>query len=408
MAGLLAADFYVQESKAYIKSCMLSTLRKCKPPSQPPTQPTVLLIKVPQEPLTMGFYPTLLLGPSGCGKTTLLESIATTLSPTAPVVLVRMRLPGTQPEGRGAFSTRDGKTLMDATASQIFSQIGFPVRRSFIGGALARGFTLLGEITKVEHSPETSDRLVAALLMLFEVCEELKLEREKTMPPLDAAPVLLFDEVQDLIKDERLRRAGGQIVLDMLGALLVGYCMDRKAVRAVIAGSSAELNFAFSTSGPLNAVRWEDFDLEDPPEAAVCTALVAKGYNLEEACSMTQLCGTRLRLLQAPLTRGASTHSAAEFLRKARAKGRAALAGIFSQLSPADAKLLAKVLDGIEACDALKGAGMRPVKEGLPPALKHFDLAPLLFVDREHALFFQSQLVKNTWGEVRQSYVYLT
>jgi hypothetical protein len=83
------------------------------------------------------------------------------------------------------------------------------------------------------------------------VSEELQRERQRTMDPLDAAPMLLFDEVQDLVKDARLARAGGRLILSVLGTLLVSYGVDRRAVRAMVTGSSAEVAFAFEECSPL-------------------------------------------------------------------------------------------------------------------------------------------------------------
>ena len=398
IAAALVVDHYVHESTAFIKLRMLATLRECKLPASLPPTPTVVLPT--QRPFLLGFLPVLLLGPSGCGKSTLLGCIASSLLTPAPIVLVRMRLPSSQASGYAPDS--DAKALMDAAAMQLYPQIGFPGRRSIVADILSRVFILRDEHTKLELLHESRDRLVAALHLLFEVCEELKLERQKSMSPRDAAPVLLFDEVQDLIKDERLKRAGGQIVLDLLWSLLIGYCVERQAVRAVIAGSSVELHFAFAASTPLRDPRWECFDLEDPDHGAVISALQAGGYSAEEAHSMTNLCGTRLRLLQGPLTRGKKDVSAADFLSKAHSEGRAAFASIFSKLSAADAKLLAKLLDDIEACDSGQGAAKRPVN--LPAALHHVDTSLILYVNRERKFYFQSQLHRRTWAQVRDEY----
>ena len=261
LAAGLALDFYLHESPTHIRRRMLRTLRSCRPPAALPPAPA-LLLPVPQRPLPLDFLPRLLLGKSGCGKSTLLGTIATTLPAPAPVVLVQMRLPATLPSEGADAPPNEARVLLDATARQVFSQIGFPLRRSLIGGALSRVFTLWGGRMQAELSTtETSDRLVLALYMLFEACEALKLKRQKTMAPLDAAPVLLFDGLQDLIKDARLARAGGRMVLSLLGALLVSYCVDRRAVRAVVTGSSAELCFAFEERSPLRGARWDCYTL---------------------------------------------------------------------------------------------------------------------------------------------------
>ena len=412
LAAGLALDFYLHESPTHIRRRMLRTLRSCRPPAALPPAPA-LLLPVPQRPLPLDFLPRLLLGPSGCGKSTLLGTIATTLPAPAPVVLVRMRLPATLPSEGADAPPKEARVLLDATARQVFSQIGFPLRRSLIGGALSRGFTLRGERMQAELSTtETSDRLVLALHMLFEVCEALKQERQKTMPPLDAAPVLLFDEVQDLIKDERLARAGGRMVLSLLGALLVNYCVDRRAVRAVVAGSSAELYFAFEERSPLRGARWDCYTLPDPEVRATTAALVARGYSEEEARGIVDLCGTRLRLLRGPLTFGAAVLSFDEFSRSAAALGSAAFASVFARLGRDDAAVLGRLLDSIEACEAAaEGAGgrgtdaARPVKGMLTGGLQHLDMAPILYIDRSRKLSFQSLLHRRMWARLRSEYV---
>jgi hypothetical protein len=414
VCGLLALDFYLHESPSHIKRRMLRALRSCHPPATLPPAPE-LLLPVSQRPLPLGFLPRLLLGPSGCGKSTLLGTIATTLPTPAPVVLVRMRLPATLSSGGADAPPKEARVLLDATARQVYSQIGFPLRRSFVGGALSRGFTLWGERTQAELSTsETSDRLVLALHMLFEVCEALKQERQKTMAPLDAAPVLLFDEVQDLIKDARLARAGGRMVLSLLGALLVNYCVDRRAVRAVVAGSSAELYFAFEERSPLRGARWDCYTLPDPEVHATTAALAARGYSLEEARGIVDLCGTRLRLLGGPLTFGAAVLSFDEFSRSAAAIGSSAFASVFHRLSSVDAAALGGLLDSIEACEAAaEGAGgrsadalaARPVKDMLPGGLQHMDVAPILYIGRSRELSFQSQLHRRMWAQLRSKYM---
>jgi energy-coupling factor transporter ATP-binding protein EcfA2 len=414
LAAGLALDFYLHESPTHIKRHMLRTLRSSRPPAALPPAPA-LLLPVPQRPLPLAFLPRLLLGPSGCGKSTLLGTIATTLPAPAPVVLVRMRLPATLPSEGGADAPpKEARVLLDAAARQVFSQIGFPLRRSLIGGALSRGFTLWGERMQAELSTtETSDRLVLALYMLFEACEALKLERQKTMAPLDAAPVLLFDGVQDLIKDARLARAGGRMVLSLLGTLLVSYCVDRRAVRAVVAGSSAELCFAFEDCSPLRGARWDCYTRPDPEVRATTAALVARGYSEEEARGIVDLCGTRLRLLGGPLAFGAAVLSFDEFSRSAAALGSATFASAFHRLSLADAAALGRLLDSIEACDvAAEGAGgrsadtaARPVKQMLTEGLQHLDMAPILYFDRNRELSFQSLLHRRTWARLRGRYV---
>ena len=414
VCGALALDFYLHESPTHIRRRMLRSLRACRPPTLP-LAPTALL-PVPQRPVTPGFIPSLIIGPSGCGKSTLLGSIAAGLPTATPIVVVRMRLPSLQPSGAAdaaAAPEREAPPLMDETARQIFSQVGFPLRRSFIGSALSRGFRLQAGPVQAELSVvDTTSRLVLALRMLFDVSEELQRERQRTMDPLDAAPVLLFDEVQDLVKDARLARAGGRLILSVLGTLLVSYGVDRRAMRAVVTGSSAEVAFAFEECSPLRGARWECHSLLDPEDGATCAALEARGYSAEEAQGMVDLCGTRMRLLERPLLRGAAGCSYAEFLRGADETGGAAFASVFDRLDRDDAALLGRLLDSIEACEAAaEGAGgrsseaARPVKKMLTGGLQHLDMAPIFYIDRSRELSFQSLLHRRMWARLRSKYV---
>lgn len=422
----LALDFYAHESPSHIRRRMLRTLRVCRlPPSVPAARPA--LLPVAQAPLTLGVLPRMLLGPTGCGKSTLLEELArgALAAPVpAPTVLVRLRLPSVERAaeiaevGAGADAGSAGagailsssRELMDSAALQFYEQIGFPLRRSLLGSVFSRGFIFMGQRTQAELAVatmrETRARLVGALEMLFSVCAQVRDERVAAgMSALDAAPVLLFDEVQDLIKDSRLKRAGGDLVFHMLGTLIVAYAVDRKAVRVAVAGSSAELDFAFGASTAARGNRWDYFALADPSAAAVAGALEQRGYTSGEARDMIALCGTRLRLLQGPLEKGSAAVRATDYLAEFAARGHASISNLFEPLDHASAARLAGVLDGIAAADAGAAGSARPKKSALPAGLREADISSALYVDLARQLFFQSQLQARAWAAHRGAYV---
>ena len=425
LGALLAADYYFHESRGRIRREMLHKLRGCRlPPTVSTARP--LLLRTPQPPLVLGFRPRMLLGPTGCGKSTLLDCIArdavegdaSAARPPAPAVLMKLRLPSSDPLiAAGGGAPVSSRVLMDSAAGQFYSQIGYPRRRSYFGAALSRGFTLQGSFSKGEldaAASASSVRLVIALETLFSVCAELQRERMATgMSAHDAAPVLIFDEVQDLIKDERLRDAGGQLVFRMLATLLVAYGVDRKAVRVVVAGSSAELDFAFDAT-TAKGNRWRYYSLQDPLQADVVSALKGRGYSEDEAAAMVALCGTRLRLLEDPLTDGCAKLDAARFLEETAVMGRQDFHKFFAQLDSSSGGQLARVLDGIAASDAAEARGsgcaagvdvQRPTKSALPQSMREVDFASILYVDRGRALFFQSPLHAHVWESVRGSVV---
>ena len=410
VAVALAADFYLHESPTYIKRRMMRTLRACRlPPSVDAMTSTRL--HVPQAPLTLGFLPTLLLGPTGCGKSTLLADIARMAVSTpvpAPTVFVRMRQPSSRRGYAGADqSPVNGEALMDATAAQIFAQIGYPLRRSIVGGMLSRGIMFQGQRTQTDLvNPESRNRLVAALNALFEVCAELQAERiSQGMTRFDAAPVLLFDELQDLIKDARLKNAGGDLVFATLATLLISYGVDRSAVRIVVAGSSAEVYFSFSEVSPARGARFRYFDLKDPSPDSMIGALQERGYTLDEARTMVALCGTRLRLFDRPLSMNAATASAATFIEESTALATADFAEVFAKIDKRNTAELVKLLDAITEIDTHDSANVqRPSKKSLPLFLQRMDLAPIIYVNRARELHFQSHLHFRTWPVVRSKY----
>lgn len=399
----LALDFYLHESPSHIKRHMRSLLLACKPPNCPPPMHPHFI--PPQSPLLLGFTPTLVQGPSGCGKGLALSTIVPSLARPTPNLLARIHpLPVRNGDRRGlgsvAVPSPEALPVWDLER-QIFPQIGFPTRRSLIGGLLYAYSLWEGRDPRA--------RIATSFRLLFEACEEVKVEREKTMDPLEAAPVLMFDLFHENM--DRVRYSTGKVVLEVLGALIKEYCEEKKAVRVAVTGSSADLYFAFldnpSTAGPAH---WCVYDVKDPEQGVVTAALVSKGYSPKDARSMVDLCGTRLRLLESPLTLGALHYYAADFLIAQHALGRAALANVFHKLSRVEATQLGGVMDSIEMCEAAAPGGsseapQRPTKWMLPESLRQANVSDLLYYGTDERLFFQSILHRGAWREERLKYV---
>ena len=300
----------------------------------------------------------------------------------------------------------DACAQLDATAARVYAQIGFPSRQSVLQSALDRGVTLTaGDATLHLHKAAlTTRRLLEAFSTLFDVCAQLRRERLAAgMSPQDAAPVLLFDEVQDLIRDDRLARVGGIQVFNALAKLLVTYGVDEHAVRTAVAGSSALLSVYFERT-VASGGRWRFYELPDPEPDAVLRALRARGYTAAEAENMVALCGTRLRLLEEPLTCGAAAVGARAFMDAARTTAAAHLADALKGCEPADARALIAVLDAV----AQHEAGQREEAPMLDRAFneRHAEAASkLLYVHRDRSLSFQSRLHADAWSRKRASFI---
>ena len=422
LAAGLALDFYRHESPSYIRRRMLATLRSYHVPPAPATSSLVAsrMLPVPREPLKLGPLPTMVLGPTGCGKSTLLAILAResaslkngARSPT-PTVFVRMRLPSAVAAARDIDTHRTASLaethqLIDSQAVAVFRQIGYPVRRAtVIAVPEALKMKIITDFGfQVEFESPTSGRLCKALDCLFEVLEQLHNERLLLgeVPHEEAAPVLLLDEVQDLIKSPRLANLGGKAVFNKLAQLLVMYCVDRRVVRAAVAGSSALLSVEFERT-VASGSRWLYYELPDPDERAVLDALHAHGYSMSVARDLVRLCGTRLRLLEAAVRLGVTAESAHEAKAASLAWATRQYRELFGELAPAEKGVLARVLDQIDRAEAGDASKVDPPtifceasKDLVARASK------VMFLRLDGSLTFQSALHRETWARVRAQF----
>lgn len=428
LAVALAADWFTHESPEYIKQRMMAQLRTCQVPTTAQLRSTTkgALLPVKQDPFVLGSLPVMLLAPTGAGKSTLLASTARGVAAPpggtrvpAPTVLVHLRhSPSVDVEPLDAAPNAQPRTAaeeayahLDATATQIYAQIGFPLRRAVLRQVLDSAVIVFETpVVKTEFKAKVvRDRTVTALRTLFEACEALCHERVAAGMSLEeAASVLVFDEVQDLMRDDRMARAGGRFVFRTLATLLVTYCVDRGAVRAAVAGSSALLSDAFDATVAAG-FRWSYYELRDPERGVVQDALRARGYTAAEADAMVALCGTRLRLLQEPLAVGAEALGAEAFCAAARATAHAQYVKLLASASEAERRVLVGVLDA-----ALRFWDGVATRDELPPTLggaltpKLAEAAgKVLYVRRDRSATFQSTLHAHTWRQERKALLQL-
>jgi len=406
----LMVDLYVHEEPGYISWRVRRALRATAGAGVPASLAADPALPVEQSPLVLGFRPLMLLGPTGCGKSTLLARLAYEAAATrTPVVLVRWRV------SESAVRAADGTAGVPADAAlalaseRLFEQIGYPRRRALVISFFKNGFFFMGQKTQADLTPpETRDRLLHALRVLFSAAAAVQAERVAAgVPAFEAAPVLLFDEAHDLVKDDRLARAGGAAIFRHLAVLLIGHCVDGRAVRAVVAGSSVELDAAFRAAAPYHS-RWRHYELADPAPDVVVAALEARGYAAGDARALVAECGTRLRLLEEPLQRGAGAVRAADIVAAAADAGDAAVAALFHELSAADAAALTRALDAAAAADAAAGAGgapaaaARPGIHELPAAVRAGEaFAGVVYADLRGRAHFQSRPVAHAWARAR-------
>ena len=417
-AGVLALDYALHDVRGVQLYRMMRKLRKGALPVTAELRPARPLPVVgPRLRMELGKVPTMVLGESGSGKSTELALTARELvtpppgsdAPPCPVVYIRMRQPKLQKAA--SEGAPDGDSTSEATArlaniaQQVFAQIGFPQRESIVSMLWSRFHSVTYEGVKTELRPAAyhRDRLSSALRLLFEAAERLWLERKAAgVAPEHAPIVLLFDEVQDLVKRKRLAEVGGRFVFEELGTLLVAYGVDRGAVRSAVAGSSAVLAIEFDKTGLATGARWRYHKMIDPAPSVVIGALVERGYTDKEAAAMVQLVGTRLRLLETPLDAGPAACTCEAFLATSRESAAALFRGLLRGATISKGSIL-ETLERIVAYEA--GQGAAPMFEDLCEASLEADFSKVLYVRLDHSITFQSQLHRTVWREIRGQFV---
>lgn len=420
VASLLAVDFYHHESGSYLRRRMLAALRAPSSALSGVTKaslPTPQPLPVAQSRLVLGLLPTMILGPTGCGKSTLLaslarESAAVKAGLATPTVLVRMRLPSSQaplPESTApntAAAFVEPSSLMNSLAAQVFHQIGFPTRRAVVLGmpeALKAQIMARLGVRNADFRSPSSQRLCEAFRILFDVLEQLCEERMSRfgLSREDAAPVLLLDEVHDLIKTSRLVAVGGRDVFNTLAQLLVMYCVDRRSVRAAVAGSSALLSVEFDRT-VASGSRWYYYQLRDPEVTTMLQALSKSGYDDSQARELVELCGTRLRLLEPVLTRGAEVLTVREFTDSCVAMASQHYRDLFRELDDANRRILLDVLDRVEQAET--GTGAPPTFTAKISEELVARSSKVLYLHLGGTFSFQSALHRNVWKRLRSEF----
>jgi hypothetical protein len=129
--------------------------------------------------------------------------------------------------------------------------------------------------------------------------------------------------------------------------------------------------------------------------AVVLAALDAQGYSVRDARFLVDLCGTRLRLLDGPLSRVESVVGAAEYVNTLRDTASAHFLMLFRGLSGNDTKVLADVLDAcVEPIRDVDGRGDFPYLDHVPAAVLDRNISPVLHIDLGRELHFDSELYR--------------
>lgn len=368
------------------------------------------LPKVPAHEFTVRYpsfdsgLPVLLLGRTGSGKSSILAHLARDFKRRGvPVVHFRLRALGS--EKISSVARSDSKTFSSA-ATAVFEAIGYPPRPSLLSRLYFLRWSLghagVNAEVGLEDTREAVSHFQDAVSDLFRVCRELYGERAHCSAE-DRAPVILADELHDLVHNDRVKMLGGETIFRQLAAEFTSNCTDARSVRFCAAASS------FALQGELNdtvakAFRTVVFLTRDPPVEAVWQRLCDIGFSLSEAKLITGTCGTRLRLLSPFLnTSSAGSMDVAQELQLIVGTAHNSIKELLSLVEGNSvaqqelAALLNKLCNGGQSCSVSQSGQSRQLRTG---PLASTSAAAVLHLGSGGMLELQSQPYRVAWKQM--------
>jgi hypothetical protein len=414
LGGLfLACDHYTHHNRAYLRRRIRKVLVAGPKESLLPDPPPPSSLPLPPFPLEESTNrPLLVLGASGSGKSTQLGELAREFKKKGvPAVYFRFRSNrevaarhmaalGQDPLQSPQEGASEAPTLTVA-AQRFCHAVGYPERPSYWSRWRMNRFKLSSEGAELSVSPvAVKARFKDAISDLFAVCGELYQERkaDESIPVPDKKPVVLSDELHDLLHD-RFNSQGGKDVFVHFGNEMTHACTDDRVSRVVLAASGSELLDKLDTLTPAGGDRVFPYMQPDPPESAVRERLTAKGYDPATVDAIIATCGTRVRLLtpflESRLTDPSST------LERLRQSAERRLVTLMARCpEKAERDVLIKLLDKLA-----ESSSSGELVERFPKAVQDPFPNRVLLRRVNDTATFQTEAVRQAWNRVRGNYV---
>ncbi len=250
--GILFIDFIIHGFNPYIKRRVKRSFLK-----MPPSVATHNLIPLDSRRSSflhvvedMARYPVtprVLLGPTGCGKSTLLKIVANMYCKNGlrPVKFISIRGAGhsknnppndVTPTCEDDAFSGNSEAFKNITEA-ILKQIDYPIRRPIIEEFFFSSILSfkLGDNVKANlryKNMINEDRLSAALSMLVDCAVELRNEKGEV-------PLIIFDEIHDLVRVSRFRDVGGLRTFLKLADQAVIHNVNYQDINFLFAGNSS-------------------------------------------------------------------------------------------------------------------------------------------------------------------------
>jgi energy-coupling factor transporter ATP-binding protein EcfA2 len=403
-AAYLAYDHYLHHNRAVLRRRIREKFLAGPDDDLLPKLPPFPLLPVPPLPAENMTVPLLLLGASGSGKSTQLGMLARDFKKKGvPVIYFRFRA---APEGAPHGPSRDDEPPapppdLNIAAQRFYQAVGYPERSSFLSRWKVSGLGLFSSGVQVSATREhVRSRFTEAITDLFVVSGELFKERhaDPTIPDDDRVPVVLSDELHDLLHD-RNRDVGGAAVFSHFGNEMTVANVDTVMSRTILAASGAELLTELKCQSAAGGDKVSPYMQPDPQESVVRERLAEVGYDRSSVDAIVATCGTRVRLLAPFLKSRLAVISAHLELRNAAAEEY--VSALMARCpEKADRRKLVQLLDKLaesptstEMLERFPAAAQKPFPN--QALLRHVG----------GKASFQTEAVRQAWIRTRDKYV---
>ncbi|MFO3796455.1 MAG: ATP-binding protein, partial [Anaerolineales bacterium] len=337
--GILAADYVWNESDWALECRIRRHARKgifVEPSSELCSR---------KLPATMPDVPLMIVGPTGCGKTTLMSlmvnkhlAMENPQSKRYGLVLSSRATNAWQltvnlSDSENTDRLSDPRiVLLDAYRTMLHSgglsferpwvvRLFRGLRESFSGTEFPQAKVEMSNSEQLESDLGYLQHRCWRMLMTIFRCAEKdtfrqwkrsQANRSESETSFDVPWLVCFDELQDLVRSDRVAQYGGAGLLHRLATQLVVHTCDRKVLRVVVADSSSALSNTFHRT-VANIQRWRYYNLVDLQPAWVDAALKGAGYTANEREIIVKTYGYRARDLS-KLMAGISDPSVADYI----------------------------------------------------------------------------------------------
>ena len=234
-----------------------------------------------------------------------------------------------------------------------------------------------------------------AISLLFEVASEIGQDAVNA----NHRPLIIIDEVLDLVRRDRYADVGGEEMMDRICGMTIRHNIDKKDVNVFMAGSSSLLLQELGVRR-LHGINREIVTIKDPSEKDITQYLEKKlGYSPEACKRILERLGCRLRILSRVLESKLSDEELDIYINDCHNNAILDIKTLFATCSDINSRLqVSKILNDL----SMEG---KPVKvlefSDLPLELQNHKIIKVFYVNNSLGIVIQRVPIRIAWLEIK-------